>query len=555
MATTNIRLDKPTVGGDDNAWGTKLNTDLDLIDAAISGMTTVNTTGGTTTLTALDGAADQARAAILKITGTLVSNATLVIPAVTKCYTVWNATSGAFTVTVKVSGQTGVDVAQGYVADVFCDGTTTRIRNNDAAAVGFSTASKTETLTNKTLGGVLNANSNAITNLPTPSQSDTLNAANVQYVETRITAAVGGEFNPTFTDSVTVFIDYTTGDKYSFGADFYIQNAFTGTGIGYKSAAQYGEFTSGTMFETLHFTAFEQSATAGGVIPNQTGFLADDSLVSATNNYGFRAEIPSGSNRWNFYSNGTAQNAFRGNTRFGGVTAPTCPVDVTGAVKATGGIDKLTTATGAVDVGASAAPQAGYVLKATGATTATWQAESASNAIEQGEHEFFLGAGAFTPTKTNGATADFYQDATNTAKIPVIKYGASADSYSIAVVKLPKSWNAGSMRFRAVWTTSTAGGDVDWTFQVNAGVDGDSIDAAFSTTAGYIQTVTDATLATPTGKRHIADKSAAVSINGNVGDETFVTIRVGRSVADDLTGDALLLGVTGYYTINASTDA
>ena len=46
---------------------------------------------------------------------------------------------------------------------------------------------------------------------------------------------------------------------------------------------------------------------------------------------------------------------------------------ITGVITATGGVDKLTTATGAVSVAASAAPSSGAVLTATGSTTATWQ--------------------------------------------------------------------------------------------------------------------------------------------------------------------------------------
>ena len=121
--TTRLRFDKQGTGDNSGSWGTVLNTLFDLLDEAVAGMETVSTTGGTTTLTANNGADDQARNAILKITGVLVSNSTIEVPAVSKEYIVWNATTGDFTVTVKVTGQTGIAVTQGKRMFLFCDGT------------------------------------------------------------------------------------------------------------------------------------------------------------------------------------------------------------------------------------------------------------------------------------------------------------------------------------------------------------------------------------------------------------------------------------------------
>lgn len=82
-----------------------------------SAITNVATTGGSTTLTAA-----QYGCGIILVTGTLTSNATLVVP-VSGQWIVNNATSGAFTTTIKTSGGTGPTVTQGAKAQVYADGT------------------------------------------------------------------------------------------------------------------------------------------------------------------------------------------------------------------------------------------------------------------------------------------------------------------------------------------------------------------------------------------------------------------------------------------------
>jgi hypothetical protein len=50
----------------------------------------------------------------------------VIVPAIEKVYIVKNATTGGFAVTVKVSGQTGVSIANGATAIVYVDGTDVR---------------------------------------------------------------------------------------------------------------------------------------------------------------------------------------------------------------------------------------------------------------------------------------------------------------------------------------------------------------------------------------------------------------------------------------------
>lgn len=80
-------------------------------------ITSVATTGGTTTLTNI-----QAGCGIIEVTGTLASNATVILPNISGVgYTVANKTSGAFTLTFQIVGGTGFAVATGKRATGYID--------------------------------------------------------------------------------------------------------------------------------------------------------------------------------------------------------------------------------------------------------------------------------------------------------------------------------------------------------------------------------------------------------------------------------------------------
>ena len=68
-----------------------------------------------------------------------------------------------------------------------------------------------------------------------------------------------------------------------------------------------------------HFIASFATLGATSAITNQFGHVAASTLTGATNNYGFYGNIASGTNRFNFYANGTAANVFAGTTSLGGL--------------------------------------------------------------------------------------------------------------------------------------------------------------------------------------------------------------------------------------------
>ena len=96
---------------------------------ALTGVTTVATTGGSTTLSPA-----QYGTPVLLATGTLTSNATLVVPS-TGVWTVANRTTGAFTLTVKTAAGTGVAVDQGNSVELFADGSNVVLATSDFNAI------------------------------------------------------------------------------------------------------------------------------------------------------------------------------------------------------------------------------------------------------------------------------------------------------------------------------------------------------------------------------------------------------------------------------------
>lgn len=99
--------------------------------------------------------------------------------------------------------------------------------------------------------------------------------------------------------------------SYGFVADTTVPSASTSSANLFYTAlkTQAAAFTLGT---ATHFSATQGAIGAGSSIINQYGFIANNSLTGATNNYGFYSNIASGTGRWNFYANGSADNYFAG---------------------------------------------------------------------------------------------------------------------------------------------------------------------------------------------------------------------------------------------------
>lgn len=123
-----------------------------------------------------------------------------------------------------------------------------------------------------------------------------------------------------------------TGAVSAFGlANYGVVQSDVTTLAAYNSTTAATAAASFTVASLRHYQATQGTIGAGSTVTEQVGFRAGSTLTGATSNYGFYGDIASSSGRWNFFANGTANNAFNGNVRIGSTVAPTVALDVTGA--------------------------------------------------------------------------------------------------------------------------------------------------------------------------------------------------------------------------------
>ena len=108
--STDIKLDLMVTGSNSGTWGTKTNTNLQLIEEALCGYIDQTIAGGvgTTALTIADAASSNGRNMVIKLSGVITGNRIVTVPTgLEKIWIFSNETSGAFTVQIKGASDTG----------------------------------------------------------------------------------------------------------------------------------------------------------------------------------------------------------------------------------------------------------------------------------------------------------------------------------------------------------------------------------------------------------------------------------------------------------------
>ena len=203
---TPLGVEKMATGENAGTWGTKTNTNLEIIEQFAGGYSAQAVSdSGDTDLSVTDGGTGATLAhRVIELTGALTGARNVTIPIdVQQMYAVKNSTTGSQAVTFKYVSGTGSSVtfAGGDTSTKFLYGTGSGT-NPNVVDIGFVTTTGTQTLTNKTLTApkigtsILDTNGNELFLLTaTSSAVNELTYANAATGNAPSFTASGGDSN------------------------------------------------------------------------------------------------------------------------------------------------------------------------------------------------------------------------------------------------------------------------------------------------------------------------------------------------------------------------
>lgn len=160
---------------------------------------------------------------------------------------------------------------------------------------------------------------------------------------------------------------------------------------------------------------------------------------------------------------------------------------------------------------------------------------------------------AMVPRTTNGPSVGTVEMTTNKNMLKTLDFDAATAEYAQFHVKMPKSWDEGTVTAAFVWShaATTTNFGVVWGLQGVAVSDDDAGDVAF----GTAQTGTDT--GGTTNDFYTSPTTSAITIAGTPAANDYVMFQVYRSVSDGsdtMAIDARLSGIQLYYRCDAPTD-
>jgi hypothetical protein len=199
--STSLLLELIGNGEQSGTWGTTTNKNLGtLLEQAIVGQVTISMNNANYTLSNYNGTSDEARNAVIIITGNQNASYVVNCPAVQKLYIITNSLSASATAYFGPTGGSTLTIPNGYTVLAYCTGTTMVAL---AGLVGNQTingnlsVSGTSSFTGSSVMSTLTAT--AISSTFTGNLTGTASAATVASTATQITNSGGWNVTPSGT--------------------------------------------------------------------------------------------------------------------------------------------------------------------------------------------------------------------------------------------------------------------------------------------------------------------------------------------------------------------
>ncbi len=134
--STDLKLELMATGENAGTWGTKTNTNLNLVQQAIAGYESISVTTTSIGLTMDDGSISQARNMVLAFGGSLTGDTSVTVPnSIEKMYILDDGTThNTSTITFKTASGTGFTMSEGKKHLAYSDGT--NINRVDLSSLG-----------------------------------------------------------------------------------------------------------------------------------------------------------------------------------------------------------------------------------------------------------------------------------------------------------------------------------------------------------------------------------------------------------------------------------
>jgi hypothetical protein len=208
--STDLKLELQVTGENAGTWGDITNTNLVILQQSVAGYSGISIAGGAgnTDLTFTNGLPSNGKNAVLELTGTITGNRTVTITTASgvtnKVYVIKNSTSGAFTVTVKIEGQTGVtfSATDKGAKILYLNGTDVvdsnigKLSNDYAPTLAANLSTNSKNIQVASTYGIIDENSNEqIKFSTTASATNEITIANAAAGSSPVISATGGDTN------------------------------------------------------------------------------------------------------------------------------------------------------------------------------------------------------------------------------------------------------------------------------------------------------------------------------------------------------------------------